>query len=45
MDIRYFIDPETTLPHIYGHGVNESEVEEVLRGTGENLPGNERTPG
>lgn len=30
MDIRYYIDPETGLPHIYGHGISEDEVEEVL---------------
>ena len=38
MDIRYFLDPETGLPHIYGHGVTEEEVEQVLRGPGEDLP-------
>ena len=31
MDIRYYIDPETELPHLYRHGVAEQEVEEVLR--------------
>jgi hypothetical protein len=30
MRVRYFIDPETGLPHIYKHGVREDEVEEVL---------------
>ena len=30
MKIRYYIDPETGLPHIYGHDVEETEVEEVL---------------
>jgi hypothetical protein len=29
MDIRYFIDPETGLPHIYRHGVTEEDVEDV----------------
>ncbi|HVX85643.1 MAG TPA: DUF4258 domain-containing protein [Phycisphaerae bacterium] len=29
-EIRYFIDSETGQPHIYGHNVDESEVEEVL---------------
>jgi hypothetical protein len=28
--IRYFIDPATRLPHIYGHDVSEQEVEDVL---------------
>ena len=30
MSVRYYIDPETRLPHIYGHEVEETEVEEVL---------------
>jgi hypothetical protein len=41
MDIRFYIDPETGLPHIYGHGVTESEVADVLRMPGEDRPGNE----
>ena len=38
MDVRYYPDPDTELPHIYSHGVMEQEVEEVLRGPGEDLP-------
>lgn len=38
MDVRYFLDPETDLPHIYGHNVTEAEVEQILRGSGEDLP-------
>jgi hypothetical protein len=30
MEIRFYIDPESDLPHVNGHGVDESEVEEVL---------------
>jgi hypothetical protein len=37
MDIRFYEDSDTGLPHIYGHGVTEREVEEVLRGRGEDL--------
>jgi hypothetical protein len=37
MDVRYYLDPDTGQPHIYGHGVSEQEVEEVLRGAGEDL--------
>ena len=37
MKIRYYIDPETEQPHIYNHGVNEYEVEDVLRKPGEYL--------
>ena len=39
MDIRYFIDPETGLPHIYRHGVTEQDVEDVLRRPIEDRPG------
>jgi hypothetical protein len=41
VDIRYYIDPETELPHIYGHNVEEREVEEVLSNPGEDRPGRE----
>lgn len=41
MKIRYYIDPETELPHIYGHDVKEAEVEEVLNNPGEDRPGRE----
>jgi hypothetical protein len=37
VEIRYYCDPDTTQPHIYSHGVTEREVEEVLRGRGEDL--------
>ena len=30
MDARYYIDPGTDEPHIYGHAVTEREVEDVL---------------
>jgi len=39
--IRFYIDPATGLPHIYGHDVSESEVEEVLAHPGEDRPGRE----
>lgn len=39
METRYHRDMDTGLPHIWGHGVTEDEVEEVLRGPGEDLPG------
>jgi hypothetical protein len=38
MDIRYFQDPETGLPHIYQHGVTEAEVEFILAHPGEDEP-------
>ncbi len=39
MNIRFYIDPETRLPHIYNHDVRENEVEDVLRKPGEDRPG------
>lgn len=39
MNIRFYIDPETGIPHIYSHGVNEEEVEDILRSPGEDRPG------
>ena len=41
MDVRYYLDPDTGLPHISGHGVTEEEVEYVLRGSGEEVAGTE----
>jgi hypothetical protein len=41
MKIRFFRDPETGEPHIYGHGVDEDEVADVLEGPGEDRPGRE----
>jgi hypothetical protein len=41
MDVRYFQDPETGEPHIYEHGISESEVEYVLRHAGEDRPGSD----
>jgi hypothetical protein len=38
MEVRFYIDPSTGLPHIYAHQVSEQEVEEVL-----NSPGEEET--
>jgi hypothetical protein len=31
MQIRFYYDADTDLPHIYKHGVSEQEVEDVLR--------------
>lgn len=41
MNIRFYLDPETGSPHIYGHAVDEAEVKEVLRAPGEDRPGRE----
>ena len=40
-NVRYYIDPETGLPHIYNHDVSEEEVEEVLTKPGEDRRGYE----
>lgn len=34
MELRFWIDPETDLPHIHEHGVTEDEVREVMRRAG-----------
>jgi hypothetical protein len=39
--VRYYIDPEAELPHIYRHDVAESEVEEVLNHPGEDRAGSD----
>jgi len=41
MNIRFYVDPETGLPHIYKHAVDEDEVEDVLNTPGEDRPGRE----
>jgi hypothetical protein len=43
MNARYYKDGETGQPHIYGHGVCEREVEEVLARPGEDRPGRDGT--
>jgi hypothetical protein len=34
MRLRFHLDPETGLPHIYDHGVIEEEVRQILVGRG-----------
>jgi hypothetical protein len=34
MNLRFHLDPDTGLPHIFGHGVTEAEAEFVLRHPG-----------
>jgi len=41
VEIRYYIDPETGLPHIYRHDVDEQDVADVLRRPLEDRPGRE----
>jgi hypothetical protein len=35
MEFRYHCDPDNDLPHIFGHGITEAEVEQVMRGRGD----------
>lgn len=39
MEFRYYLDPDTGLPHIQSHGISEAEVEYVVQHPGEDLPG------
>jgi len=41
MHLRFDIDPATGAPHIYNHGVNEGEVEDILSNPGEDRLGRE----
>ncbi len=41
MEIRFYVDPDTSLPHIHSHDVREDEVKDVLRRSGEDRPGRE----
>ena len=41
MKVRFYLDPATEEPHIYGHGVTEEEVKDVLSSSGEDRPGRE----
>ena len=41
MRLRFYIDRDIGLPHIYNHGVREGEVEQVLRRPGEDRAGRE----
>ena len=41
MKLRFYRDPETGEPHIYGHGVTEGEVQQVLASPEGDRPGRE----
>lgn len=38
MELRFWNDPETGLPHLYAHGVTEEEVRQVLSRPGLDYP-------
>ena len=39
MNLRFYTDPEMGYPHIYDHGVEEHEVEDVIMEADENRAG------
>jgi len=39
LDVRFYFDPATGLPHIHNHGVSEGEVVDILEKPGEDRPG------
>jgi len=41
VNLRFYIDPETDMPHIHNHGVEEEEVEDIMLNPGEDRPGRE----
>jgi hypothetical protein len=43
MDLRFFLNPQTGLPHIYDHNVSEDEARDVLRKPLEEIPGRRDT--
>ncbi|HBI45430.1 MAG TPA: hypothetical protein DDY78_21640 [Planctomycetales bacterium] len=43
MELRFWNDAETGLPHLYDHGVTEEEVRQILSRPGEDFPGRDRS--
>jgi hypothetical protein len=43
MELRFWTDPETGLPHIFDHGVSEYEVQQVLSRPGEEHAGTDHS--
>jgi hypothetical protein len=41
MELRFWMDAETGLPHIFDHGVTEDEVRQVLARYGEEFVGSD----
>lgn len=39
MQIRYYVEPTSGLPHIYEHDVSENEVEEILHKPSQDIRG------
>lgn len=43
MELRFWDDPETGLPHIYDHGITEEEVRQVLSRPGQEIAGRDKS--
>ena len=43
MNIRFYLDPISGLPHIYNHDVDEAEVGQTLVNSDEDRPGTNHT--
>jgi len=43
MELRFWNDAESGLPHVYDHGVTEDEVRQVLSRPGEEFPGTDES--
>lgn len=41
MNIRFYVDLVTGLPHVYNHNVDEAEVAEILASPGQDRAGSE----
>jgi hypothetical protein len=41
MNVRFYQDPDTGEPHIYGHGVEMDETVEILQSPGEDRVGHD----
>lgn len=39
MEIRFYVDPQTEIPHFYRHRITGIEVEDILRKPGEDRAG------
>ena len=43
MNIRFYLDSATGVPHIYNHDVDEVDVEQVLANRDEDRPGSKKS--
>jgi Domain of unknown function (DUF4258) len=43
VNIRFYLDQTTGLPHVYNHDVDEDEIEQVLTNSDEDRPGSKES--